>query len=225
MVLTQAEISQAADRIAAELAALPSHTVPSQRTARRRESALLRRVDGADVVALSVALVGRVPRWFACELVGEHAGALAALEIGSVEALGRGLASWYDTDGLGILVSGAAWLRGRISDDDVRRWAASEDLWWRRTALVSTVVLNTKSRAGQGDTARTLDIAARLVDDREDMVVKAMSWALRSLVPWDPAAVRGFLAEYEGRVAARAGRETRTKLETGRKNRRAGATL
>ena len=223
MLLTQAEITQAADRIAAELAALPSATVPSHRTARRRESALLKRADGADVVALGVALVGRVPRWFTCELVGEHPGALAALEIGSVEALGRGLASWYDTDGFGIPISGTAWLLGRIGDDDVRRWAESPDLWWRRTALVSTVVLNTKSRGGRGDTARTLDIAARLVGDREDMVVKAMSWALRSLVPWDAAAVQGFLAEYEGRVAARAVRETRTKLETGRKNRKAGA--
>jgi hypothetical protein len=224
MALPRPEIDEAADRIVAELQALATDKAPSLRTARRRVSAELKSLEGEDVVAICIGLIGRVPRWFPCEIVGESKPALAALDITSVEALGRGLSSWYDTDGFGIPVSGAAWLRGAISDDDVRRWAASADLWWRRTALVSTVVLNSKSRGGRGDTARTLDIATRLVDDREDMVVKAMSWALRTLVPWDAAAVRGFLADYQSRLAARAARETRTKLETGRKNRKPAAT-
>ena len=45
-----------------------------------------------------------------------------------------------------------------------------------------------------------------------------MSWALRSLVEWDPDAVRGFLADHGPEVAARARRETAHKLETGRKS-------
>jgi len=121
-------------------------------------------------------------------------------------------------DGYGIYITGAAWLRGRIRDADVRRWAKSEDLWRRRAALVSTVVLNTKSHGGQGDSRRTLAVAELLIDDREDMVVKALSWALRALVPWDRAAVESFLTEHDARLAARVKRETRTKLRTGRKN-------
>jgi 3-methyladenine DNA glycosylase AlkD len=50
------------------------------------------------------------------------------------------------------------------------------------------------------------------------MVVKAMSWALRTLVPWDPTAVEDFVSRHENRLAARIKREVRTKLRTGRKN-------
>jgi 3-methyladenine DNA glycosylase AlkD len=88
----------------------------------------------------------------------------------------------------------------------------------RRAALVATVVLTIKAHGGTGDTKRTLAIAKALIDDREDMVVKAMSWALRCLADWDRAAVEAFLAEHEERLAARVKRETRTKLRTGKKN-------
>jgi 3-methyladenine DNA glycosylase AlkD len=62
-----------------------------------------------------------------------------------------------------------------------------------------------------------------LVDDSEDMVVKAMSWALRELVPHDPVALRTFLREHDGALAARIKREVENKLRTGLKTpRRAG---
>ncbi len=57
-----------------------------------------------------------------------------------------------------------------------------------------------------------------LVDDHDDMVVKAMSWALRELIVHDPEAVRGFLTEYEDHLAARVKREVENKLTTELKN-------
>ena len=63
-------------------------------------------------------------------------------------------------------------------------------------------MLNTKSRGGFGDTDRTLLICGELADDRDDMVVKAESWALRALAPWDPAAVVAFLERHDVRLAA-----------------------
>ena len=57
-----------------------------------------------------------------------------------------------------------------------------------------------------------------LVADHEDMVVKAMSWALRQLVVHDPDAVREFLEEHKDVLAARVKREVRNKLTTGLKN-------
>jgi hypothetical protein len=57
-----------------------------------------------------------------------------------------------------------------------------------------------------------------LVADSDDMVVKAMSWALRALVVHDADAVGRFLAEHEGILAARVMREVRNKLATGLKN-------
>ncbi|HUS10646.1 MAG TPA: DNA alkylation repair protein, partial [Pyrinomonadaceae bacterium] len=61
------------------------------------------------------------------------------------------------------------------------RWARSKNRWLRRTALVSTVPLNNKARGGRGDSERTLMICEMLLDDRDDMVIKALSWALREL--------------------------------------------
>ena len=72
---------------------------------------------------------------------------------------------------------------------------------------------------GRGDVARTLDICRRLVADRDDMVVKALSWALRELTVWDHGAVGGFLHEHHDALASRVRREVTTKLETGRKDR------
>ena len=52
--------------------------------------------------------------------------------------------------------------------------------------------------------------------DHDDMVVKGMSWALRSLATVDPAAARAFLTEHE-ELHPRAVREVRNKLVTGLK--------
>ena len=100
----------------------------------------------------------------------------------------------------------------------MEQWAHSEDRWWRRAALVSTVALNVRSHGGHGDVPRTLEVCRLLVGDHDDMVVKAMSWALRELVPHDPDALGEFLGEHEHVLAARVKREVRNKLKTGLKN-------
>ena len=115
-------------------------------------------------------------------------------------------------------LSGPAWREGQIDDQTIEDWATSKDRWWRRAALVSTVPLNVKARGGRGDTPRTLRICSLLIDDRDEMVVKAQSWALRALVARDPDAVRRFLAENESRLPALVRREVQAKLRTGRKN-------
>jgi 3-methyladenine DNA glycosylase AlkD len=80
------------------------------------------------------------------------------------------------------------------------------------------VPLNAKSHGNGFRTKETLAIASLLIDDREDMVVKALSWALRVLASRDPKAVRKFLDTNADRLAARVKRETNTKLVTGTKN-------
>ncbi len=52
---------------------------------------------------------------------------------------------------------------------------------------------------------------------RDDMVVKALSWALRELAKRDAAAVATFVRRHAARLAPRVRREVRNKLETGRK--------
>ena len=208
-----------ADALDGRIRALPFDDPPvaEVRRLRRDVSRELRPASGPDVLAVALALVDR-QRWVAYELVYHHRPARAGLGEAEVVRLGRGLDGWVAVDTFGRYISGPAWGGRQIGDDLVRGWTRSEDRWWRRAALVSAVMLNLRAAGGTGDTVRTLDICDRLVADRDDMVVKALSWALRSLVEWDPDAVRGFLADHGLEVAARARRETAHKLETGRKS-------
>lgn len=82
----------------------------------------------------------------------------------------------------------------------------------------STVPLNTKARGGSGDVARTLKICEMLIADRDEMVVKAMCWALRELAKREPKLVRAFLSTHKDVLAARVTREVNNKLTTGLKN-------
>jgi 3-methyladenine DNA glycosylase AlkD len=156
-------------------------------------------------------------RVIALETVRDHPGAFQCLNDSLLRAWAKGLSDWGSTDLFGITIAGSAWREGLISDDVVLGWAHSRDRWQRRLALVATVPLNAKSRGGTGDAKRTLSVCLILVDDRDDMVVKAMSWALRELAKRDAQVVRSFLRRYENRVAALVRREAHYKLTTGRK--------
>jgi 3-methyladenine DNA glycosylase AlkD len=207
-----------ATEIDRRITALPGHTTQTIRLVRREYSKRLRDAGGVEVLAIADALV-ESQRWVAYELVYHHRGARESLGIDQVTRLGRGLDGWASVDAFARYISGPAWQRRLVPDELLRAWAVSPDRWWRRVALVSTVPLNLRSAGGGGDATRTLDICQCLVSDRDDMVVKALSWALRELVVWDHAAVRGFLEAHHDVLASRVRREVATKLETGRKHR------
>lgn len=210
-----------AAEILVEIGSVDRPTVEPLREIRERASASLADADPADVLAIADELVGALPeeqRWVGYELVYHHSGARAAVDEAWVERLGRGLAGWVSVDTFCRYVVGPTWQHHRIADATVMTWTRSDDRWWRRAALVATVPLNLRAAGGTGDTARTIPICAALVDDHDDMVVKALSWALRQLVQWDRAAVEDFVRTHDDQLAARVRREVRTKLETGRKN-------
>jgi 3-methyladenine DNA glycosylase AlkD len=107
------------------------------------------------------------------------------------------------------------WVRGNLSDKTITEWARSKDLWWRRTALVSTVALS--RRGDPDDIIRTERICTLLAADKEDMVVKALSWALRELAKKHPKEAANFLARHKKALAPRVTREVNNKLKTGLK--------
>lgn len=147
--------------------------------------------------------------------------AVLTLRPGEIESLLEFLHDWNSTDCFGSFVSGVAWREGVLADAKIHSWARSRTRWTRRAALVSTVPLNQNARgstAPKGEAAKTLAVCEMLVDDRDDMVVKAMSWALRVLAGKDRRAVVEFVSRHEGRLAPRVQRETRNKLTTGLKN-------
>ncbi len=208
---------QLADEIIARLHALPDSKTEAIRALRREYSRRIARTQPQEVLALGLRLLD-LHRFVAYELVHHHRATLRSLGEQELELLGRGLSSWGAVDTFACYLSGPAWREHQVADALIERWAQSPDRWWRRAALVSTVPLNLKARGGRGDPARTLLICRLFVADRDDMVVKAMSWALRELSRRDAQAVRAFLAEYQGQLAARVVREVQHKLTTGLKH-------
>jgi 3-methyladenine DNA glycosylase AlkD len=195
--------------------------VPVQRKILREAARAFRSEPPTAVLDFARDLVGtgvHEARQVAFELVAGRADVMAALDESDIEALGAGNDNWASVDCFGVHIAGPAWRAGTVSDARVRVWASSEDRWWRRTALVAAVSLNVKARGGMGDAGRTLDICRALVRDRDPMVVKALSWALRSLVGVAPDRVREFLATHGDEVPALVRREVGNKLRTGLKS-------
>jgi 3-methyladenine DNA glycosylase AlkD len=188
---------------------------------RREFSKLLATADASVVIRVALCLLEQpdiAPRFVAYELICHHRGALSKLRAKELRQLGQSIDSWGAVDCFACYLAGPAWREKQVPDAVIHRWAASSDRWWRRAALVSTVPLNNKTRGGKGDIARTLKVCRLLTGDRDDMVVKALSWALREAAKRDPEAVQRFLTKYESALAPRVLREVRNKLHIGLKN-------
>ena len=217
------EIDELVNEIDSRIRALPNLKTESMRSVRKEYSKQLAHTSPQIVVTLSLRLIqldrpGLEYRFVAYELVCYHKAALRSLGEKELELLGQGICRWEDVDTFACYLAGPAWREYQVPDELIHRWARSEDRWWRRAAIVCTVALNNKARGGSGDTARTLEVCRILVNDRDAMVVKAVSWSLRELSRRDPDAVRTFLLEYKGMLAPRVVREVNTKLTTGLKN-------
>lgn len=210
-----------AEEILTRLKALPNRRIGTVRNLRREYSKRLAAEPPRLVLAVALELCAQADfrqRFIGYELAHYHRATLKSLRAKELLALSPRLSSWYDVDTFAPLLAGPAWREGQVPDNLIKRWARSRDLWWRRAALVSTIALNNTARGGRGDTARTLAVCEALVADREEMVVKAMSWALRELAKRDPQAVRAFVRQHDDQLAARVKREVGNKLRTGVKN-------
>jgi 3-methyladenine DNA glycosylase AlkD len=206
-----------------ELASLPRLDTPSVRHVGKRYSRLLGQEPGKSVYSFALSLLetgtwrARVVAW---EMLADHKDAFEFLNDREVEKMATGLNDWGSVDLFGVTVLGQAWREGLVSDRKIHSWAKSSNSWKRRLALVATVPLNSKARGGSGDARRTLEVCRILLEDRDDMVMKALSWALRELAKKEPALVEEFIELEEDRVAALVKREVRNKLVTGKKTRR-----
>jgi 3-methyladenine DNA glycosylase AlkD len=210
--------------IHSRLQSLAIRDTSSIRAVRRTWSCILREETGQHVLAIAMVLRRQYGyRFVPYELVANHPGAYHLLTEARLEALGRGFDSWSAVDTFARTVAGPAWRDGLIPDTVMLKWARSPQRWWRRAALVSTVALNVRSRGGQGDARRTLRVCHRLVDDHDDMVEKALSWALRELIVHDRRAVEAFLEANEAHLGSRVKREVRIKIRTGLKTSRPAA--
>ncbi len=90
---------------------------------------------------------------------------------------------------------------GRL--DTAETWIESPHVWTRRAALVFTLPWAKEMR----DPERMLGWAARLAENREWFIQKAIGWWLRELSKRDPERVRRFLADHSETLKGVARRE------------------
>ncbi len=207
--------------ILSELTASPGLNTAEIRDIRRKFSKQLSKASPELVIHLARRLMKRsssIHRFVASELIQFHRPAFLSLNKQLVEEFSHGLDSWDTVDVFSCYLAGPAWREGLIDDRLIRSWTGSTNRWLRRAALVSTVPLNNKTRGGSGDKQRTLAVCKALVSDRDDMVVKALSWALRELSKRDPQSVSEFVARHSKVLSPLVIREVNNKLRTGLKN-------
>jgi 3-methyladenine DNA glycosylase AlkD len=193
---------------------------------RRKEAlSLLRGQNARSVVEVALELWEQGQhnlRWAAGDLLLHFPGAFQSVRIADLERMAQSMDHWGTVDAFAA-IAGPLWREGMLSDARMTQWAKSPNRWLRRTALVCTVYLNSRARGGHGDAQRTLAICDLLKEDRDDMVVKGLSWSLRALIAVDRCAVERFLKERNDVLAARVRRDVGNKLESGLKNPRRGA--
>ncbi|MFC7449111.1 DNA alkylation repair protein [Rhodococcus daqingensis] len=106
--------------------------------------------------------------------------------------------NWDLVDSSAEIVLGG-WLFDRPRDL-VYELGADPDLWRRRVALLTTFGF-----IRRGDATTTLDLAARLLDDRRDLTQKALGWMLREVGKRvDRALLTGFLDDHAAGMGATA---------------------
>jgi 3-methyladenine DNA glycosylase AlkD len=212
------ENSRLAKEIHARLNQLTVLSTPMIRGIRREFSRRIADAPPENVVQLALHLLNQNSdplRFLSYELISHHRPAFEQLRTDDLLKFGKGLNSWSSVDCFAMYLSGPLWAQGKVSAEMIATWARSQDQWWRRTALVSTVALS--RRGNPGDLRSGLRICALLAADKQDMVVKALSWALREIAKKHPEHAKTFLEKHKHALAARVVREVNNKLKTGLK--------
>lgn len=195
--------------------------VPEMRLMMKSILPEIKNLDYDSQINLALELIGTgifEAQQFAFLMIGEDKKMMNILTREDALKFKVNLDNWCSVDTYCCYISSVLWRQGKFSDDEIRSWAFAENFWERRCAVVSTVPLNTKARGGKGDTVRTIDICSLLVSDKHQMVQKAISWALRSLIAFDRKAVETFMLNYDNVISSRVRKEVNSKLTTGLKN-------
>jgi 3-methyladenine DNA glycosylase AlkD len=218
-MITDLDHKKIAQDLFSDIQKVDLKNVPNLRRIRKKYSKKLSEASAEQILTFVRYFIAKFNyRWIPFEILYCHSSAITLIGVKELEEFGKELNSWGAVDLFAGYLAGPAWRNGQVSDELILGWTNSKDHWWRRAALVCTVPLNKHSAGGQGDVERTLKICRRLAADKNDMVIKALSWALRELIPHDREAVIKFTGENENVLAAKVKREVNNKLTTGLKN-------
>jgi 3-methyladenine DNA glycosylase AlkD len=134
----------------------------------------------------------------AAMLLADHAGVLVPADAALVERLIRDSGTWALVDELAPAVMGPLVERYPELTAVLDRWAADEDFWVRRAALLS---LLRPLRRGEGDFDRFARYAGMMLAEREFFVRKAIGWVLRETGRRRPDLVAAWLESRAGQVS------------------------
>lgn len=125
-------------------------------------------------------------------------------DIALIERLIRDSGTWALVDGLAASIAGPVLERHPDADAILDRWAADDDFWVRRSALLAHLGA---LRAGDGDFERFARYADAMLEEKEFFIRKAIGWALRDYARTDPQAVADFALEHKDRLSGLSYRE------------------
>lgn len=137
-------------------------------------------------------------RFAAIELLRLHLRVLTRADLPLVERLIRESAGWVYVDTLAEKVAGVLMGRDPADFATADAWAADEDFWVRRAALLS---LLPGIRAGAPDLVRFDRHADAMLDEREFFIRKAIGWLLREIAKRDPAYVIAWTTAHRARMS------------------------
>ena len=112
----------------------------------------------------------------AVELLDLRGDLLRAADAALLERLLRESRTWALVDGLAASVAGPLIERCPQLGATLDRWAADDDFWLRRSALLALLL---PLRRGAGDFERFSRYADSMLEEREFFVRKAIGWVLR----------------------------------------------
>ena len=111
--------------------------------------------------------------------------------------------AWWDyVDEVGNVVGEVLLLDPEGEGLRMRAWSEREDLWLRRSAILSQL-----RHGDRTDTSLLEDVIEPNLDDREFFIRKAIGWALRQYARTDPQWVRTFIAQHGDRLSGLSRRE------------------
>jgi 3-methyladenine DNA glycosylase AlkD len=125
-------------------------------------------------------------RTAAIEVLRLFAGSLESADLALVEAWIRAAHGWAYVDPLAGDIAGPIALRHPQAWPLIDAWAADEDFWIRRSALLT---LLPGIRRGEPDRERFERYAIPMLAEKELFISKAIGWVLRELSKKDPAFV------------------------------------
>jgi 3-methyladenine DNA glycosylase AlkD len=130
-------------------------------------------------------------RMAAVELLDANVPLLHAKDANMVERMLRASGTWALVDGLAGNVMGGLVERHPELLARLDRWAADDDFWLRRSALLA---LLRPLRRGEGDFGRFSRYADQMLEEKEFFIRKAIGWVLRETAKHQPELVADWLA-------------------------------